>query len=383
MGRKKLTTEQFIEKAKEVHQNKYLYNKTIYNGSNNKVIITCPEHGDFEQAPNNHLHGNRCPKCARNQKCTLNDFITKSRKVHGDKYDYSKVKYIDKRTKVCIICPEHGEFWQTPDSHINSRCGCPKCVNKQLNTEEWINKAEEVHNYKYNYSKTIYTGGHNNVLIICPKHGEFCQQATSHLMGCGCPKCKNEKLHDDRAITTSEFIHKANKIHNYYYNYDKVKYVNDRTPVVITCPRHGDFTQIPNNHLKGHGCSKCNRFCVISKGEQFILEYLNNNCIKYIRQYCIEIPTNINSSGFAQCDFYLPDYNTIIEYNGEQHYKYTPYFHRGGLLDFERQQKRDNYIRNYCKKESINLIEIKYTQDFNDIQSILKDKLAVAASQKL
>ena len=114
-----MTTEEFIKKAKEIHGNKYDYSKVEYKNTSTKVCIICPEHGEFWQTPNHHLQGHGCPKC-KNEKIrkrhthNITIFIEKARKVHGDKYDYSKAEYINASTKVCIICPEHGEFWQTP-----------------------------------------------------------------------------------------------------------------------------------------------------------------------------------------------------------------------------------------------------------------------------
>ena len=132
------------------------------------------------------------------KKATLEEFIQKAIEVHGDKYRYSKVNYINSRSKIIIICPDHGEFEQTPVSHIRGQ-GCPKCKAEKLsnlkfsNTEEFIQKATEVHGNKYDYSKVIYTGCFTKVLIICKKHGEFQQVANYHLMGNGCPNCKSSK----------------------------------------------------------------------------------------------------------------------------------------------------------------------------------------------
>lgn len=121
---RKLTKEQFIEKAIEIHGNKYDYSKVNYIDAKTKVCIVCPEHGDFLQLPYNHLNGNGCPSCARH-KWDTDSFIKKAMEVHGDKYDYSKTEFKSTREKVCIICPEHGEFWQYPLSHLNGN-GCGK-----------------------------------------------------------------------------------------------------------------------------------------------------------------------------------------------------------------------------------------------------------------
>ena len=203
---KKLTTEEFIEKARKVHGDKYDYTRVEYIGSKIKVKIICPIHGEFEQIPNSHLLGFNCPKCGnkkRRENCvmTQNDFIERARLVHGDKYDYSKVEYINSDTKVCIICPIHGEFWQTPCHHINRGDGCQKCANKnnnidkRSNTVEFIEKARRVHGNKYDYSQVEYVNNHSKICIICPTHGVFMQTPTKHIHGLnGCPKCKESKL---------------------------------------------------------------------------------------------------------------------------------------------------------------------------------------------
>ena len=115
------------------------------------------------------------------KKLTTNEFIEKSRKVHGDKYDYSKVNYVNAKTKVCIICPIHGEFWQTPDLHLQGS-GCSLCGGKiQLSEDEFIRRANLVHNNKYDYSKVNYINYHTKICIICPIHGEFWQEPANHL----------------------------------------------------------------------------------------------------------------------------------------------------------------------------------------------------------
>ena len=128
------------------------------------------------------------------KRSTTDDFIKKAREVHGDKYDYSKVNYVKNSTKVCIICPEHGEFWQIPSNHLKG-FGCPKCTNNHhYTTEEWIQNAKEVHGDRYDYSKVNYTNRKAKVCIICPEHGEFWQRGGDHLNGQGCPGCTGKNI---------------------------------------------------------------------------------------------------------------------------------------------------------------------------------------------
>jgi DNA G:T-mismatch repair endonuclease len=199
---KKLTTEQFISKARKIHGDKYDYSEVDYINALVKIKIICPEHGEFWQVPNTHcgIYGCGCPKCAQisfrlNRSLTTEQFISKARKIHGDKYDYSKVDYVTNETKVKIICSEHGEFWQVPNSHIDGKSGCPQCGiisrsrKQSYSLEQFIEKAKKVHRDKYDYSKVEYDRWWTKVKIICPEHGEFIQSSNNHLHGRGCPSC--------------------------------------------------------------------------------------------------------------------------------------------------------------------------------------------------
>ena len=185
-----MTTEKFIAKAAKKHNNFYDYSKVDYINAHINVKIICPIHGEFEQKPHAHLNGQGCIKCFRERKrFTTEQWIENARKVHSDKFDYSRVKYIDNKTNVIIICPEHGEFIQNPNSHLRG-IGCSKCSDKkQLTTETFIQKARKVHGDKYDYSKVEYKNAYSKVPIICPKHGIFYQIPNSHLIGKGCSDC--------------------------------------------------------------------------------------------------------------------------------------------------------------------------------------------------
>ena len=183
-------------------------------------------------------------------------FIEKANKTHNGKYDYSKVEYIDSKTKVCIICPEHGEFWQAPSSHIRGN-KCPKCANmnrgknKRFTRDEFIKKARIVHGYKYDYYKVRYVNMMTPVTIVCPEHGDFEQTPNAHLHGQGCPKCKG------RNLSQHDIIERFIQIHGEKYNYSKVKFTKMHNKVCIICPEHGEFWQTPSKHLLGQGCKQC------------------------------------------------------------------------------------------------------------------------------
>jgi hypothetical protein len=250
---KKLTTEKFIEKAKEIHGDKYDYSKVNYKNNKTKVTIICKKHGEFLQTPNSHLRGQSCPGCSGSKKLTTEKFIERAKEIHGDKYDYSKVNYKNNCSKVTIICKKHGEFLQTPNSHL-SGCGCLSCSGKEkLTTEKFIERAKEIHGDKYDYSKVNYKNNKTKVTIICKKHGEFLQKSSNHLRGYGCLDCYN----DNKRLTTKEFIKRAKEIHGDRYDYSKVDYKNSYSKITIICPNHGEFLQTPSEHLRGSGCFNC------------------------------------------------------------------------------------------------------------------------------
>jgi hypothetical protein len=286
--------------------------------------------------------------------------ISKANLVHNDKYDYSEVEYINNRTKVKIICETHGVFEQRLDNHIYSKQGCSICSgNKKRNTDEFIKLAKLKHNNLYKYTNTNYINDSTYIDIICEKHGEFKQIPNAHLRGQGCGICSgNIKL------TNEEFINKSNEKHNNFYNYSKSNYTGIYDKIIIICPKHGEFSQIPNNHLRGAGCPICND----SKGEKLIKEYLKENKIEFISQHRFDDCKNIKPLPF---DFYLPDYKICIEYNGEQHYKPIKFF--GGVKKFNSLKYNDETKVDFCINNNIELIIITYKD--SNIIDILNTKI--------
>lgn len=197
---KYLTQEMFLARARKAHGDKYDYSKVVYQGKDKKVLIICPEHGEFLQEANSHMRGAGCPVCGAenrvksrpNTRKTTDWFIEKARRVHGDKYDYSKSVYVNWETKVCITCPVHGDFYMRPGHHFEGQ-GCSYCTSRHTHLTEFIDKAHEKHGDKYDYSKVSFENISQKICIICPEHGEFYQRATSHLCGYGCPICAQRK----------------------------------------------------------------------------------------------------------------------------------------------------------------------------------------------
>ena len=289
------------------------------------------------------------------KKKTREEFIKEARGTHGDKYDYSKVEYIGALKKVCIICPnpEHGEFWQTPSHHLEGK-GCPKCAGdklrerKTLTKEEFIEKAKEKHGDKYDYSKVKYVNNKTKVCIICPEpeHGEFLQEANSHLQGKGCPKCAYEDKGERRRLSKEDFIKKAHEKHGNKYDYSNVEYVDTLTKVCIIClkPNHGEFWQTPYSHTRGNGCPKCN----LSHLECDVMNYLDDMGMTYDYQ------KRFDWLGLQSLDFYLPEYNVGIECQGIQHFEPIERF--GGDKGFKKTLQRDKRNKALCEKHDIKLL---------------------------
>lgn len=284
----------FIRKAVEKYGNKFDYSKVDYKQCNEKVCIICPEHGEFWQTPILHLstkHG--CPECGKKESIKISkteDFIKKAKEVHGNKYDYSKTEYKGCHEKICIICPEHGEFWQTPINHIakHQQHGCPecgkeKCKNIAYNKKDYfmknfINKSKLLYGEKYDYTNINYVNSQTPIKLVCKEHGEFETKPVLHLSGHECPICqKNIKYNVSCKEKTKIFKEKAKLVHGDKYDYSKSKYVNSSTKVCIICPEHGEFWQRPDKHLQGRGCSLC-----YSKKREI---YTYNYCFEIAEKY--------------------------------------------------------------------------------------------------
>lgn len=275
-------------------------------------------------------------------------FIAKAEKVHGKKYDYSNVEYNGCRTKICIICPKHGEFWQEPSNHLNGS-GCPRCTKyrNRYTTEEWISKAKLIHGNKYDYSKVNYTNSKTKVCIVCPEHGEFWINPDNHFIGQGCPKCRYIKSSSAIRKNIDEVINDFKLVHGEKYNYSKVEYKNNKTKVCIICPEHGEFWQTPDNHMKGKGCPHC----VQSKLESIIREFLTENGIEFIEQKGFDWLRYKNP---MRLDFYLPKYNVAIECQGIQHFEAFKHF--GGDNGLEYNTAKDIRKADLCSENNIKLL---------------------------
>ena len=212
---------------------------------------------------------------------TTEQFIAEARAAHAadDRYDYSKVEYKDSHTKVEIICPEHGSFYQFPTNHLRP-CGCPGCIGDAIRKgrgfggEFDVARARAKHGDKYDYSNCKGGSTKTKVTIGCHEHGPFLQSPEKHYSGGGCPECGRAKVNHAHRIDTEEFIRRAKTAHGETYSYEKTQYVDSITDLLIACPTHGDFKQIPRNHLFGRGCPKCAIGSRPSKPETELFDFI-------------------------------------------------------------------------------------------------------------
>lgn len=311
-------------------------------------------------------------------KTTTEEFIRRSLLNHtGNTADnYIKVNYVNSTTEVCIICNVHGDYMQLPPNHLKG-AGCNECGQERGNKKqmmmlgEFVSKANKIHNFFYKYILSIYTGAFNLLKIICPIHGIFEQVATTHLKGSGCEKCGIEKMRQSLMFSCKEFINECNKMHNYKYNYSLIKEYNGTDKIYkIICPDHGQFLQRGENHLRGHGCRSCQ---TKSHGENKIKQILNDKKVKFKFNNIFADCINIKTGCELLFDFYLPELNLIIEYDGIQHDKPVKKF--GGEASFEGIKFRDNIKNEYCIKNNIHIIRIKYRRNLKKIQPILDEIL--------
>jgi len=352
----------FLKNAQKIHKDFYDYSSVEYKNARTKVNITCPDHGVFPQYPHHHTKGSGCPECGKSknsfkQSLSKEEFVEKSKLVHGDLYNYSGAEYKNYKTPVVIICKNHREFEQTPSNHL-SGAGCPICGDDRmkLTLEDFKLKATGVHSNKYDYSLVEYKNSKISVKIVCLNHGEFFQTPHDHLSGRGCNECAISERADKLKKSQEDFILESCIIHENKYDYSLVEYNNSKTKVKIICPVHGKFEQAPTHHTRGVGCPYCNE----SKGEKRISKLLKENSIKFKRQKKFKDCRNIMELPF---DFYLPDYNVCIEYDGIQHFKPIDYF--GGEKALELTQINDRIKSNYCSNNDIKLLRIAYNEDLN------------------
>jgi ribosomal protein L37E len=427
-------TEKFILKAKKIHGDVYDYSMVEYLNNTTPVIIG--HNGSFyEVTPSNHLKGSKLERMKN--RYDLKKFIDVSNKVHNFKYDYSQTNLTILKNKIKIICPKHGLFVQISKYHLDGhgclRCGRESSSSKiRIPSEELIKTIHEKWGEYFKYINLSNDITKETVLkIVCPKHGFFEKLVLNHLKY-GCKECAYESISKKTKFTKDEIIYKFNKKWNNYYDYSKFEYISYNEKSIIICPKHGDFSQTPQIHLKS-GCSKCGyenvstlrrysleqfierakllhgdqydyskvkyknsrnliliicpvhgefkqkagshlmgygcKSCCESKGEKLIRVLLETHKIDFIREKVFEGCVSKISLPF---DFYLPKFDMIIEFDGIQHFKPMDFF--GGQKSFELNKTRDQIKNVWCENNNIKLIRISY-KEMNKIEEILKKEL--------
>jgi hypothetical protein len=369
------STEEFVNSVSLIHGKKYDYTKVNYINSQTKVEIICPIHSSFYMKPNSHYNGQGCPQCGRieaikNIILDYSVFLERAEKIHNNLYAYKEDTYINYTSKMSVFCYEHGFFEQTPHSHISMKTGCPKCgiertaKKNQIGWDAVHDLFFVTHGNKYEYDQNSFFDVSTKIKIKCKKHGWFDQKPYVHYNGSGCNKCAIEEVHDKQKIGFKEFVQRSEKIHGNKFHYNKFTFKDIFSVVEIECPKHGSFIQKPRDHYRGSGCPKCNS----SRGETLVRLILEKHNIVYDEQKKFEDLIHKNN---LRCDFYLPEYDTVIEYNGLQHYEPIAVF--GGINGLIQTQKRDLIKYVYLESNKIKLIIIRY--DNNDVEDYLLEKL--------
>lgn len=307
-------------------------------------------------------------------KLNKEDIIQRIISVHGNKYDLSKVNYLNKRTKIILICSIHGP-WNSLIEQIMRGQGCPVCgknnaaKKRRLSFDDFVIKANEIHGNRYEYFRESYIKSSLKTNIRCLDHGEFNQIPSNHIgvQKQGCPECGFIEQVLKRKMPLTEFINKANKIHSNRYDYSQVEFNNQKDFIKISCKKHGLFIQNLSNHLTGSGCPDCNN----SKGENKVKEILIKHKIIFVQQKTFE---GLKDLSLLKCDFYLPKYKCVIEYNGRQHYEPINTF--GGEMGLLETKKRDDIKRAYLTKNKIKLIEIHYKT--KDIEQFILESMSIS-----
>ena len=266
---RRISFAEYVERSIESFGDRFNIIETSWKGIDGTIDLICHEHGLQTILASSHLKSpTGCYQCSRDARSsrarlTQEEFVSRSTAVHRGRYDYSKAIYTIGDEEVIIICPAHQEFTQKAESHLAGK-GCKLCANeengrrrRELGSKGFFARVKDVHGDRYDLSKAVYSGIYEDLIAICPVHKDFTISAASLVNGRGCIDCGRERTRLARVGSTEQFIEKAKKVHGGKYIYENVEYINAKTPIIITCSKHGEFSQLPDNHLCGNGCSAC------------------------------------------------------------------------------------------------------------------------------
>jgi predicted nucleic acid-binding Zn-ribbon protein len=375
---KKLSQEEVLKNILEIHGELYDLSNVIYVNKRTKIELKCKIHGSFLSSLDQVYRGQGCPVCgksnaAKKRRVNFASFIDSAQKIHDNKYEYDELSYSKISAAVKIRCHEHGWFKQNADVHINQQQGCPDCgrisqiSKRKMSRDEFVDKASDIHSSSnFDFTKVDYKNNHTKVQIRCPKHGLFFPTPSNLLQGSGCPTCGIEKVHEEQMKDLESFVADSKKVHGLKYDYSLVNYTGGKRTVQIICVNHGPFKQTPNAHQRGNGCPNCNT----SRGEEKVKMILKNLDINFEQQYTF---SKLVDKRKLKCDFFLPDFNLVIEFNGRQHYEPVNRF--GGFKGFKETQRRDQIKRKFMKENNIDLLEIHYSE--KEIEKIISTTLKI------
>lgn len=301
---KKINTEEFIKRSKEIFGNRFLYDKTVYEKSSKKLIITCRIHGDFEIRPDNHINNKSiCRECSL-------DARRKRKKITNENL-YEEIKKLD--------LPKNLRY----DKNFKFKRLSDKidfyCIIHDLN-------------YKVSIDKLIF---HNNQ----------------------CPECAKLKRAKSNTKSIDDVIEEFNRLYGNKYDYSKFNYINSKTNSIIICKEHGEFKSSYQDHKNGKICEKCRK----KYGSLFnynLIRYLDYRNIKYMREVILPGEYFFNKP----YDFFIPELNLIIELQGEQHNKMKFNMNKN---DLDKRIKIDTCKKEHAIGLGYNFIEISYEKNFN------------------
>lgn len=362
---KKLNIEDIRKKSKECHKDiEYFIPDQDFINNRSKIKILCSKCGEyFFQKINNHLNGRGCPVCFGKHKKTLEEIREESKIIHDGLYEIPDQPYQNNKSKIKILCKKCNQyFFQSTQNHLNKKQGCYHCNgNIRLTLKNIRLKDKELHGDKFEIPEQEIINNRMKIKIYCKTCNIFFyRNLNSHLIKNHtnyCPKCSPTKK-----LTLDIIRNRSKKIHGYQFEIPEQEFFNIKSSIKIFCKKcNQNFEQKILVHIdkRIRGCPNCNK----SKGEKQIEKYLKENQIEYLTQKRFEDCKYILSLPF---DFYLPKYNTCIEYDGELHFKPIDFF--GGTKSLKEHQRNDNIKNQFCKSMNINLFRIKY--DENIIEKI-------------
>lgn len=370
--------EQYVKELAKVNSNIEVVQQYI--NAKTPIMHHCLKHDKYwEISPSGALSGRECPECwkekLRNTNTLTNEeYIRKVNEINPNIMVTDK--YIDAKTPITHYCIKHDIYWEALPTNILKGCGCSECGKEKISEKLSLTNEQYLEKLKTNNSNIIslekYIDMKTPILHKCLIHNvDFFTTPDSALQGCGCYKCKSEKISSKTRKTHDQYI---KEIFEKDSNIEVIdNYIDSHTPIRHKCKKcEYEWLSSPSNVLNGNGCPRCNS----SKGEYNISKIFDFYKIKYETQKKFKKCKDIN---FLSFDFYLPDYNIAIEYQGKQHYEPVEYF--GGDKKFKIQQLHDKIKKEYCEKNDIHLLCIPYTE-FDDIEQILLNYLKLYGFKK-